>query len=321
MTREEAEKYANNMTYRDAINNLMKARCIPYRKATFIKVNELLKALEQEPYDDAKYHEEHREVVVDKTVWEDAKRALEQEPAYCDRNICLKNEYNGIGCDECEVTKSQESNNYGDCGTCLNKYTDKCNNCVVAEHQGKRVSFPTNYKKQLSSGDAVSRQVVFDQIYEWMNTCEYRKVNATDYFVNRINKLPSVNPQPCEDAISRKSIKHKLQEHHDFFVNAYGGFSNLPQNDKARVDEILNCIAMVVNEPPVNPQPTGHWIMPQQDDGMSDPIYYQVRCSECGFNLDPQTWHQELHQYDADKFCPNCGCRMVEPQESEVNNG
>ena len=31
-------------------------------------------------------------------------------------------------------------------------------------------------------------------MYEWMNTCEYRKVNATDYFVNRINKLPSVNP-------------------------------------------------------------------------------------------------------------------------------
>ena len=31
-----------------------------------------------------------------------------QEPKYCDRNICIKNEYNGIGCDECEVTKSQE---------------------------------------------------------------------------------------------------------------------------------------------------------------------------------------------------------------------
>lgn len=122
-----------------------------------------IKALE---YDDAKYHEEHGEVVVDKAVWEDAKRALEQEPsgdlisrqavldmwrqeicygrtchardegrctetfcdfklfeykinhmpsvkpqepAYCDRNICIKNEYNNIGCDECEVTKSQES--------------------------------------------------------------------------------------------------------------------------------------------------------------------------------------------------------------------
>lgn len=53
MTREEAAKYADNMTYRDAINNLMKAKSIPYRKATFIKVNELLKALEQEPCEDA----------------------------------------------------------------------------------------------------------------------------------------------------------------------------------------------------------------------------------------------------------------------------
>ena len=25
------------------------------------------------------------------------------EPRYCDRNICLRNEYNGISCDECEV--------------------------------------------------------------------------------------------------------------------------------------------------------------------------------------------------------------------------
>ncbi len=65
--------------------------------------------------------------------------------------------------------------------------------------------------------------------------------------------------------------------------------------------------------PHVQPKPkTGHWIMPQQDDGMSDPIYYQVRCSECGFDLDPQTWYQELHQYGADKYCPKCGRKMYE---------
>ena len=56
----------------------------------------------------------------------------------------------------------------------------------------------------------------------------------------------------------------------------------------------------------------GHWIMPVQDDGMSDPIYYQVRCSKCGFDLDPQTWYEELHQYEADKFCPKCGEKMYE---------
>lgn len=77
------------------------------------------------------------------------------------------------------------------------------------------------------------------------------KEKSRDDFI----KLCMEEQEPCEDVISRKSIKQKLQEHHDFFVKAYGGFSNLPQNDKSRVDEITNCIAMVVNEPPVNPRP------------------------------------------------------------------
>jgi len=64
--------------------------------------------------------------------------------------------------------------------------------------------------------------------------------------------------------------------------------------------------------PSVSTEKTGHWIMPQQDDGMSDPIYYQVRCSKCGFDLDPLTWHMELHQYGADKYCPKCGRKMYE---------
>lgn len=67
---------------------------------------------------------------------------------------------------------------------------------------------------------------------------------------------------------------------------------------------------------------TGHWIMPQQDDGMSDPIYYQVRCSECGFDLDPQTWYEELKQYGADKYCPKCGAKLVEdkPKRTLLDN-
>lgn len=61
--------------------------------------------------------------------------------------------------------------------------------------------------------------------------------------------------QPTDaDCISRKSIRQKLQEEHDFFVNAYGGnFKDMPYEEKVRVDEITNCIAMVVNEPPVTP--------------------------------------------------------------------
>ena len=30
----------------------------------------------------------------------------------CDRNICISNEYNGIGCDECEITKANKKEDY-----------------------------------------------------------------------------------------------------------------------------------------------------------------------------------------------------------------
>lgn len=46
MTKEEAEEYANGMTYRDAIYNALQGKCIPYRKATLIKLYELLDMVE-----------------------------------------------------------------------------------------------------------------------------------------------------------------------------------------------------------------------------------------------------------------------------------
>ena len=55
-----------------------------------------------------------------------------------------------------------------------------------------------------------------------------------------------------EDLISRSVLSEKLQAHHDFFVNGWGGFSNLPIKDKIRVDEITNCIAEVMNAPAVD---------------------------------------------------------------------
>lgn len=82
MTREEAEKYAKNMTYREAIYNLKQAKSVPYRKATFIKVNELLDELEQEPFMNkpcisSKVCEHDKEVVLDKIRAEIEEQVLE----------------------------------------------------------------------------------------------------------------------------------------------------------------------------------------------------------------------------------------------------
>ena len=49
MTREEAEEYAKTMTYRDAVYNALQGKSIPYRKATLIKLHELLDALDGKP--------------------------------------------------------------------------------------------------------------------------------------------------------------------------------------------------------------------------------------------------------------------------------
>ena len=42
MNRDEAEEYAKHMTYEDAVFNALQGRAIPYRKATLIKLHELL---------------------------------------------------------------------------------------------------------------------------------------------------------------------------------------------------------------------------------------------------------------------------------------
>ena len=99
-----------------------------------------------------------------------------------------------------------------------------------------------------------------------------------------LKMLPALQAESCEDCISRESIKQKLQKQHDFFVNVYGGYSNLPQSDKSRVDEISNCIAMVVNELPATPQPKAEprWIpvserLPEEylcNDGYIEPSDY-----------------------------------------------
>ena len=43
MTKEEAQEYAVNMTYAEAVYNCFNAKGVSYRKATFIKLNELAK--------------------------------------------------------------------------------------------------------------------------------------------------------------------------------------------------------------------------------------------------------------------------------------
>ena len=59
--------------------------------------------------------------------------------------------------------------------------------------------------------------------------------------------------------IDADALKDKLQQHHDFWVMAWGGFSKMPISDKKRVDEITNCIAEVINAPTIDA--LSEWIL------------------------------------------------------------
>lgn len=92
-----------------------------------------------------------------------------------------------------------------------------------------------------------------------------------------------IEQEPSGDLISRQAVIDAL---YDIEVIKY------------RID-IENVIKAL---PPVNPQPTGHW--KSTIDGK--PI-----CSECGFVSESEDG------YFVSRYCPNCGCRMVNEQKSD----
>ena len=57
---------------------------------------------------------------------------------------------------------------------------------------------------------------------------------------------------------------------------------------------------------------TGHWIEHPEIETSTPEYLMFYECSECG---DKQCFcKSDIHKK---RFCGNCGCRMVEPQESE----
>lgn len=55
---------------------------------------------------------------------------------------------------------------------------------------------------------------------------------------------------------------------------------------------------------------TGHWM------GGS----YDYICSNCKHSLNDLAQSIDYIPFSKSKYCPNCGAKMVEPQESEDNN-
>lgn len=179
--------------------------------------------------------------------------------------------------------------------------------------------------KQEQGGDLISRQAVLDVLekegHKWGN--DYRDwVDA----IEEIKKLPPVNPhetvtefadrcrecgarygkllkqEQSGDLISRQAVIDAI----DKWVKNMGVLIALPATS-----EVTPLFESIHELPPVNPQPkAGHWIALENRFDLGD----RVKCSECGQVFvvgDDVSRH----------YCPNCGAKMIKPQESEVNNG
>jgi predicted Zn-ribbon and HTH transcriptional regulator len=128
--------------------------------------------------------------------------------------------------------------------------------------------------------DAINRQSLLDEAFE-VDTKEYGRIEVVG--VDAIEALPIVTPQPKYEE-GAKAFQLGL---------AFGFGEKHDEMDKV-IDEIKKVIT---------PQPkTGEWIF-------VDKAHEHAHCSECDYG-DVDLMNGRPHNY-----CPNCGAKMVEPQE------
>lgn len=115
---------------------------------------------------------------------------------------------------------------------------------------------------------------------------KYQKVFDDGYANGYAQARFDYEQEPCEDCISRQAVLDLIADY------------------DLSMGQVVKCIHAL---PPVTPQPkTGHWIecMPRGTEEWS------YKCSECNF------WkYKKTINLSKFKFCPNCGCRMVEESE------
>lgn len=158
------------------------------------------------------------------------------------------------------------------------------------------------------SGDAISRQAVLEQTYLWSKDEFLRVTNPFDYLRKRINDLPSVNPQ-----------EPIAQERYEDLCEYFSGVEDILKNRDdfkawlGRVKWHIHKAEELYEKYEQEPK-GGHWksfthsaYHGIDDDG--EPIWREVKVYHCNL-CNRRTVIKE-------NYCPNCGAKMVEPQEGE----
>jgi len=150
--------------------------------------------------------------------------------------------------------------------------------------------------------------------------CLKRETSGTDFDCNRCNcdecslnyeqgnmgeqkealdmAIKALEQESCEDAISRQAVLSKIKE--VCFSEEWLQF-RVDNGSSGQRDFLINYIEQL---PPVTPQlKTGRWI--NVDETHS-------KCDRCEAVFEITSPNGEVN------YCPNCGTKMIEVQESEV---
>lgn len=131
------------------------------------------------------------------------------------------------------------------------------------------------------------------------NTLDFLPTNnEANRIIDSFDRVTSgIIQQPCEDCISRQYLL-----------------------DNCVVDKVTMPyvpVSKIENAPPITPQQKiGCWEYTQDD---YDPNVGNWRCSECKDIVVTCLTRVAEGRIPRYKYCSNCGCRMVKPQESEDN--
>ena len=143
--------------------------------------------------------------------------------------------------------------------------------------------------------------------YEGCYECDlgYKQGNIGEQIESLKLAIKALKQEPCEDAISRKSVLDSLVEYMDAFYNENG---RMMYSDHIITNADCNDLKEWIRSfPSVNPQAkTGHWNAYEVFQGGIKEEW--LECSEC-------KWSNAL--VIPRKYCPNCGARMMEKEDDK----